>query len=287
MAGPHNIEIRLGGAAYSILRFGPEWDKPFLHPLSTPSGVVITRGFPVAALPGESQDHGWHRGIIWGHGLINGHDFWRELGRDKTARLEVLPNTVESSAGAVAESALSLAMLPPDSQSIGTCHQRFRIAPKDAGIEITADIRVAADQGAPLTFGDTEDGGFGLRFREEFRQDRGAKLLNSDGLEGSENIWGKRARWVQYSTEVNGTPASVTMFDHPLNLRHPTYWHARDYGLCAANPFGLHDFLGDDTQDGSYTVEAGATLAFRYRVLVADGVPSPSEVERLFEDFAA
>ena len=286
-SGAGRVEILIGGQPYSAFHFGDEWDKPFLHPLSTPSGVVVTRGFPLQPLPGESQDHPWHRGLIWGHGLINGRDFWREQGRDKTARM--IPRTAPALRGdddaAVVEAELD--MTPPDGKAIGTCLQTYRIRSAGGGIEIDAQITVSADLGQPLTFGDTEDGGFGFRFHDSFRQDRGAQLLNSEGLAGSENIWGKRARWVQYSAQISGKAASVTMFDHPENLRHPTYWHARDYGLCAANPFGVHDFLADPAQDGSHTVVAGDELVFRYRVVIADGVTPPGNVDRLFEAYGA
>ncbi len=277
IAGRDNIRILLGGRPYTTLHCEEEWDKPFVHPLSTPSGVVVTRGFPVAALPGESDDHAWHRGAVWGHGLVNGYDFWRELGREKTARLVLLGVPAARRDGDRAGADAWFAMTPPGGPPIGTCRQIFLLRQTAQGIEISAQIQVRADKGQPLVFGDTEDGGFGLRFHDAFRQDRGAKLLNSDGLVGSENIWGKRARWVQYSTAIEGKPVSVTMFDHPRNFRHPTYWHARGYGFCAANPFGLHDFLGDDSQDGSHTIAAGGQLVLRYRLLVSDGVPPAPE----------
>ena len=276
------VDVRLDGQGRTSLHYGDEWDKPFLHPLSTPSGVTVTRGFPLAPLPGESQDHAWHRGVIWGHGLINGHDFWREQGRDKTARLRPAAPPSGRIEGETAIVEAVTEMLPPSGPPIGTCRQIYRLEQTADGLLIDAAITVQADRDQSLTFGDTEDGGFGFRFDDVFRQDRGAKLLNSDGLIGSENIWGKRARWVQYSTSISSKPASVTIFDHPSNFRHPTYWHARDYGLCAANPFGLHDFLGDPAQDGSHTVDADGEMLFRYRVLIADGVTPEPDIERIF-----
>ena len=102
-------------------------------------------------------------------------------------------------------------------------------------------IAVHADQGAALNFADTEDGGFGMRLSDAFRQDRGAKLTNAQGLEGTENIWGKNSEWVDYSAFIDGRKGTA-VFDHPTNLHHPTGWHARGYSLCAANPFAAGDF---------------------------------------------
>jgi hypothetical protein len=110
-----------------------------------------------------------------------------------------------------------------------------------------------------------------MRLRDEFRQDRGAVLRNSEGLRGTENIWGKPARWVDYSAEVEGRETGVAMYDHPENLRNPGRWHARGYGLCAANPFALGDFTGDESLDGGYQIPAGGELALRYKVVIHEG----------------
>ena len=150
------------------------------------------------------------------------------------------------------------------------------------------DVRVTirADQGVALKMGDTEEGSLALRLRDEFREDRGAVLSNSDGLIGTKNIWGKRAKWVDYSTVVGSDKVGVTIFDHPGNPKYPTYWHARGYALCAANPFGESDFLKDKTRDGSLAVPAGGSLTFRYRVLIHPGGVDSADTARWAADFA-
>ena len=59
----------------------------------------------------------------------------------------------------------------------------------------------------------------------------------------------------------------MAIFDHPQNLRHPTWWQVRDYGLFAANPFGQHDFenLKDQPHIGDYTIPLALAWALRYR----------------------
>ena len=71
-------------------------------------------------------------------------------------------------------------------------------------------------------------------------------------------------------TIVLGHFVGIALFDHPTNLRYPTYWHVRDYGLMTANPFGLSFFEGEG-HDGSHVLPAGQNLTFRYRVLVHAG----------------
>jgi hypothetical protein len=78
----------------------------------------------------------------------------------------------------------------------------------------------------------------------------------------------------------------IAIFDHPKSFRHPTTWHARDYGLFAANPFGLKDFTGDKKKDGSHKLEKGAKLLFRYRVLFHPGATEEAKVAEAWRAFA-
>lgn len=96
-------------------------------------------------------------------------------------------------------------------------------------------------------------------------------MVNSGGATGEKGIWGRRADWVDYYGNVAEESVGLAILDHPENLRHPTYWHARRYGLLAANPFGLREFLRDRHQDGSYVIPADGSLTLRYRVLIHHG----------------
>src|SRR4029450_512810 len=114
---------------------------------------------------------------------------------------------------------------------------------------------------------------------------RTGKLTNAQGAEREANGWGTRSEWVDYSGEIDGRKVGVVMMDHPGNPRHPTYWHSRGYGLHAINPFGVRDFLNDQTQTGSLTIEPGAHVRFRYRVIVHPGVSSAGLAE-LYKQYA-
>ena len=85
--GTGRVDVEMDGVPLTTFYHGAEWDKPFLHPLRTLSGIVVTRGFPVEKIEGETTDHLWHRGLWYGYEDINGVDFWRELGEDKTGRI--------------------------------------------------------------------------------------------------------------------------------------------------------------------------------------------------------
>ena len=44
--------------------------RPFVHPLRTPSGLVLTRDAP--------DDHPWHHGLWFTIKFVNGENFWEE-----------------------------------------------------------------------------------------------------------------------------------------------------------------------------------------------------------------
>jgi hypothetical protein len=78
----------------------------------------------------------------------------------------------------------------------------------------------------------------------------------------------------------------VAIFDHPGNPRHPTWWHVRDYGLFAANPFGIHDFEKKPAGTGDYRIPAGQSLTFRYRFYIHRGDASEANVGQFWTDYA-
>jgi hypothetical protein len=152
-------------------------------------------------------------------------------------------------------------LIAPDKKRVGRISQEFRFARRGERNIVDVRATIHADAG-PIRMGDTEEGSLGIRFADEFREDRGAILMNSDRLTGTDQIWGKRAKWVDYSTKLKGETAGVLILDHPSNPKYPTFWHARGYGLNAANPFGEHDFFSDKTRDGGITIPAAGSLTF-------------------------
>lgn len=280
------IDVLVDGRPFTAFHFGPEWPKPFVHPLRTARGTVISRGFPLEKIPGESQDHVWHRGLWYGHGDINGVDFWREGPGVKFGHLALRaePHT-ELLPGAGRITAV-LDLAAPDGGVLGSIEEEFTFSGRGEIRLIDARMAIRADRGAGLKLGDTEDGGFAVRLATPFREERGAVLSNSEGGEGARIIWGKRARWVDYSARVGEEMAGVAIFDHPGNPRHPTWWHARGYSLNAANPFGERDFTGDKSRDGSMTVPAGGKLEFRYRVVLHPGSAREARMQEEYENYA-
>ena len=141
-----------------------------------------------------------------------------------------------------------------------------------------------------VTFGDTKEGGpLATRMRTELQADKKGSdgiLVNSQGQQG-EKAWGQKARWVDCSGMVEGKRYGYAMFDAPGNLRHPETWHARVYGLCAVNPFGLHDFPGGKGgPSGDWTIEEGKSATLRYRIYFHTGDAKEAGVDARWTDYA-
>jgi hypothetical protein len=139
-----------------------------------------------------------------------------------------------------------------------------------------------------VVFGDTKEGSMAIRLAETMRlKGRVGKghIVNSEGVRDGAT-WGKRAAWCDYYGPVGDETVGVAIFDHPTNPRHPTWWHVRDYGLFAANPFGQHDFESlSDKAAGNLTVPAGKSITFRYRFYLHTGDEQEGKVAEKYKDY--
>jgi hypothetical protein len=151
---------------------------------------------------------------------------------------------------------------------------------------IDFDITLSASHG-PVTFGDTKEGSFGIRVAETMKVDAklGGRIIDSEGRVDAD-AWGKQAAWVDYQGPVGGETLGIAIMNHPASFRFPTYWHVRTYGLFAANPFGVRDFTGSSDKDGSATLGKGASIAFRYRVLLHKGDEKQGHVAERYAEYA-
>ena len=111
-----------------------------------------------------------------------------------------------------------------------------------------------------------------------------ATLTNSNG-ETILEAWGKRAKWAAYSgPDEKGQAVVVAILDDPLSFRHPTHWHARDYGLLAANPFGIHDFEKmKDKTIGNLVLHKGDALLLNYTVIIHQGTLESAKLDAIHE----
>ena len=300
----NQVEVFVGGQPFTTYYFDPAVPKPYLHPLRTAEGLLVTRGYPMRKdIPGESTDHPHHRAMYYAHGDVNGVDFWSEAEFEEKVPVEVggkqyfaagrLPNgrTVfnkleEMKSGPDSGSVRVLFdLVGPDGKVIAQETQAYVFRGEASTRIIDCEFTTKA-LGTPVKMGDTKEGTFAIRVVKSL-EEPAVHMLNSEGAVGEKQIWGKRAKWVDYSGRVEGKKVGIAIFDHPSNPKHPTYWHARGYGLFAVNPFGEHDFYNDPKRDGSITIPSGGSLTFRYRVFIHDGDAAEAKVAEAYARYAA
>lgn len=264
---------------------------PYLYPLLSPSGANVTRHWPMSEeFKEEERDHPHHRSVWLAHGAVNGCDFWA-FHDESNARIHHVAFKEQGvDAGGTASFSVDLIWIGNDKEHLKErrTHAFRKVDEKTYVLDVTS--RLLAEE-ADVLFGDTKEGMFGLRVDRTLRL-RGPQakshILNSEGHE-DDDAWGKRAKWVAYhGPDENGEPVVIAMFDHRSNLRHPTWWHARDYGLAAANPFGIHDFEGKkDKTLGNHTLKKGEELVFRYQVVVHHGTMESADIGKHWEAFTS
>ena len=260
--------------------------KPILWPLMGPSGDAMTRGFPMqTAEDNGTTDHVHHRSLWFGHGDVNGVDFWSE---ERGAGSIVHQEYVKLVPGSEPMIVTRNDWLDADGQKVCSDLRAIRFVATEQHRMIDFDITILAGD-EPVTFGDTKEGCFAIRVADPIAVDseQGGAIINSLEVKDKE-AWGKAAAWVDFNGPVGETKqrAGIAVLNHPHSFRFPTYWHVRTYGLFAANVFGLHNFRNLHDEDGSFELEAGGSFSLHYRVVLHLGDPNDARIPEAFVEYA-
>lgn len=228
---------------------------------------------------GEQPDHPHHRSFWFTHGDVNGHDFWHS--KDHKS------NIVHKSFGKSKDGTFSVNLeWQQDKEVILKETRTYKLSKpneKSLAIEVHSTLTAATE----VKFGDTKEGSFALRVSPTLRHEgKVAKghIANSEG-QIDKDAWGKRARWVSYyGPDSSDQNVTITMMDHPSNHNHPTFWHARTYGLLTANPFGEKSFTKKG--NGNFTLKKGDSLTQKYGLFMQSGTFKKDSVEKAYQAFA-
>ena len=306
------IHVSIGGKHFTDFFFPDTIAKPVLYPIKAPNGTVITRGFPVTPIAGEPTDHPHHLGLWFNFGDVNGLDFWNNsfaIPADKkhlygSVKLVGVTENKSGEQGKLGYKAIwndhqNNTLLNETTQFVFSEKNGFWII--DRTTTLTAKISVV--------FKDNKEGVLGLRMAHElqipametkkFKDANGIETvikavtdtiangnyLNNNGLTG-DDVWGKRANWCMMYGKMKSDSISVLMIDHPKNEVYPTYWHARGYGLFAANPMGANVF-NKNNPVYQRNLQPGESMTFRFRVVIASGKQrmDKASIEGLEKDF--
>jgi hypothetical protein len=281
------VRVEINGELFTEYHFR-DVPRPYCYPVMGPGELAMTRDWPMKSSPNEAHDHPHHRSLWFAHGSVNGYDFWSE---EKAFGKTVHDGFIELKSGK--ESGVISSRnnwVAADGTVVCRDERTLRFFNPENRPERMLDFEVTlfASKG-PLTLGDTKEGTMAVRLAETMRLHGPVghgHIVNSAGVH-DDATWGKRADWCDYYGPVAGQTVGLAIFDHPDNPRHPTWWHVRDYGLFAANPFGQHDFesLRNNKTAGDLVIPAGQSVTFRYRFYFHQGNERQAKVAEKYRDY--
>ncbi len=306
------IDVLIGNKLFTSFLYPDNMEKPFLYPVFTVNQTDVTRGFPMNPKADDPTDHPHHIGIWLNYESVNGLDFWNNSyaipkeKKDKYGWIKT-DKIIETKSGA---------------KGSLTYHATWNNQRNDILLEETTNFEFSGngnsriiDRVTTLTantdvaFNDVKDGFLGMRLAHElqiptnqdqkFTDDKGnitivkggtdkianGNYLSSEGKVG-DAVWSTRASWCKVFGKMGADSVSVTIIDHPKNINYPTYWHARGYGLFAANPLGEKVFT-NGAKTTNLKLKKGEKVTFKYRIVVDAGKNSISkqQIQKLAADF--
>ncbi len=311
------VDITIDGKPFTSYIWPTSLKKPVLYPLVTGDGITVTRGYPLEPRPYERTDHPHQTGLWFNYGNVNGFDFWNNsdaIKPDARPKMGTIHHTRIVSAKNGADSGelvVESVWINGENKPILNQTTRYVFTRRDHARVIDLSVTLTALDRA--VFHDDKEGVLGLRVARwlESPDEKGGVFTDangnptpveaavsqpgapnpasgeyrtSEGVAGSA-VWGTRGRWCSLTGHDGDKVVSIAIIDHPANPGYPTYWHARGYGLFAANPLGRAIF--DPKQAAlNFTLEKGQSATFRYRVILSPRAVSDEELNHEADSFA-
>ncbi len=304
------VDVRIDGDLFTSYVFDEKTPKPVLYPIITKSGKTVTRGFPYSPRANERVDHPHHVGLWFNYGDVNGLDFWNNSyaipEQDKNKYGTIYPETIVESNDL--DGTLTVRALWRSPQNVDLLQEstvfKFGEQGNTRVIDRTTTLRALQE----VLFKDNKEGLLGLRVTRELEipSDEPAvytdaagnttmvEALNNTGVNGDylssgglrgNAVWGTRNDWVRLQGVIEGDTVAIAILDQKENVGYPTYWHARGYGLFAANPLGQAVF-SEGKESLNFTLKKSDSVTFKYRILIHNGSElRPEAIARSFADF--
>jgi hypothetical protein len=238
-----------------------------------------------------APNHDHHRSIWFAHNKLLGIDFWSDKTKTRIQQKEWLVFEEGDDKAIVATRLGWYDGHEPKELLDHIVIAIFR--PADDGetlFELQSIFHPTADS---IEFQQTNFGFLAVRVARSISEHFGAgKLTSSEGLVGEKdaagkpNIFGKQARWMDYSGPVlpgvDGTENSadvvegITYFDHPTNSGFPNRWHVREDGWMGASP----------CMDGPLQTTRTSPLRMRFLLHTHRGTIDPSRADTIAKRFS-
>lgn len=290
----------------------PVLKKTTLYPINAANGATITRGYPIAPKGKERTDHPHHIGAWFNYGDVNGLDFWNNsdaIPEEQSDKMGTIRHDrIIAMDGGAGKADLEVAAnwLKPDGSIMLEEDTKFVFYAKNGEriIDRVVTLKALDD---PIVFKDNKEGMIAIRTARGLEHPskkpvtlsdaQGNKTdvpvldnegvnghyLSSTGIEG-DAVWGTRAKWVALFGTIDNKDVTVVIMDSPNNVGYPTYWHARGYGLFAANPLGQKIF-SDGKEVLNFSLLPNESVTFTYRIAVFDGKIDKAQLDKAYIDF--
>jgi len=306
------MDVMVDGKPFTSYCWPDNIYKPILYPILTAVGTTITRGFPINARAGERQDHKHQIGNWLNYGNVNGYDFWGNGSEEKRSinggQIKHISIGDLSEGNGEGSMVINASWIDPAGKELLAEKTEFHFIAKGS-IRIIDRITTLTATGEAVLFKDTKEGSFGIRVSRQLElpsqedvtltdaqgNPTKVKAMSNVGVTGNfrssegvtgESVWGTRAKWMGLHGSIGDENISLIICDHPKNLSYPTYWHARGYGLFAANPFGVKDFT-KGKEELNYNIPSGKSLTMKYRIIISSGMHlTDAEINASAKDFA-
>lgn len=292
----NKVDVLINGKPFTTFMYPDTLEKPVLYPVRAANGTVVTRGFPLNPKPGDPTDHPHHIGIWFNYENLNGLDFWNNsyaIKADKKSQYGWIKTDkiLEMEGGTIGKLAYQARWTNQKNETIleETTHFEFSGNANERVIDRVTILKAVHD----ATFNDAKDGLLGLRLAhalqipatedQKFTDNKGNVTIVKGGTDHIPNgtyiteagkkgndAWGTRGIWCKVYGKMDKDSVSISIIDHPANTNYPTFWHARGYGLFAANPLGEKIFTNGKSAKNLH-LKPGESVTFKYRIVISSG----------------
>ncbi|MEP7237751.1 MAG: PmoA family protein [Ferruginibacter sp.] len=307
------VDIFIGKKLFTSFLYPDSLEKPVLYPLHAANGTIVTRGFPLDPKPGDPIDHPHHIGMWFNFENVNGLDFWNNsyaIPADKKKSYGWIKTTAVTEATGGKKGILTYDANWTNQQNDVLLKETTRFEFSGNAQQRIINRITVLKANTDVLFTDVKDGLLGIRLAHElqiptkadqkFTDDKGnvtivkagtdnipnGNYVTSEGKQGND-VWSTRARWCKAYGKMGNDSISVTIIDHPGNPNYPTFWHARGYGLFAANPLGEKIFTNGKSFK-NLQLKKGESVTFRFRIIIdnADKTITAEQLNKSADEFA-
>lgn len=244
----------------------------FIHPLYSPSGKVLTDGFPEGHVHQHAIFSAWTQ-ATYKHEVV---DFWNQHKGTGTAKHVML--------GEVSQDSFKANLQQVSLKNGPAIDEEWNVKVQNSTSPFIVDFEIKQSCA-------TEDevylhpyhyGGFGFRGSAHWNpEDKDnfegmMKVLTADGITSNEKSNHTSPRWVAVHGLIEGKEAGFVVMDHPSNFRYP-----QPVRVHPKMPYAVFS----PVVEGSFILKPGFTYEAKYRIVTFDGMADMDKIDSWYQAF--